>query len=344
VNHVAILPPSERAALFGETAARMGVATRIVEKDFWVCFTLLHLFGLRFRPALLFKGGTSLSKAFHLIDRFSEDIDLALDRTGLGFGGAEDPLVLSGKSRRRQIDKLAAACGSTVRERLEPALRAALGIALGPEGWALECASKEDEQVDLLFRYPQTLPPEDYGALSYVGPHVVMEIGARSDQEPSLKVAITSYAAEQYPDYFRQPEATVRVLASERTFWEKATILHAENGRPVEGDGPRAWTQISRHAYDLFMMERRGVAERALERLDLLEAVARHKRAFFSAAWAGYENAQPGSIRLVPRGEFARAVERDYAAMRPMFFGAPPSFEEIMKTLEELEKRLNGRG
>lgn len=343
MNDVAVQPPDDRAALFGETAARRGVAAAIVEKDFWVCFTLHHLFGLSFRPTVLFKGGTSLSKAFRLIDRFSEDIDLALNRAELGFAGEQDPLVLSGKPRKRQLKKLAAACQNTVTEKLEPALRRSFRAVLAQEGWALEPTVKDDGQISLRFQYPQSLSAEDYGGLSYVRPQVVLEIGARFDQEPSVEAKITSYAAEQFPDLFKHPDTTVRALAFERTFWEKATILHAENGRPLEGGIPPAWRQVSRHAYDLVMMDRGDAAERALGRLDLLEAVARHKEALFSAGWANYDKAKPGSLQLVPTGDFARAVERDYGEMRPMLFGTPPSYEEMLGTLEKLENRINGK-
>jgi hypothetical protein len=172
-----------------------------------------------------------------------------------------------------------------IRHDLEPALRASIERVLGRENWALELATLEDGQVDLRFRYPPSLSPEDYGGLAYIQPSVRMEIGARSDQEPSEQVRIRSYAAVHFPDLFTQPELVARVLAPERTFWEKATILHAENHRPLADSGelPPAWRQLSRHAYDVAMLAQRGVAERALARKDLLAAVVRHKDAFFYA-------------------------------------------------------------
>lgn len=292
----------------------------------------------------MFKGGTSLAKAFGLIERFSEDIDLALDRADLGFSGPDDPLEISGrKARQRQIEALGAAGARAVREELEPALRASIEDTLGREGWTLELVALEDGQVDLRFHYPASLLPEDYGGLSYVRPFVRMEIGARSDQEPSQRVRIRSYVAEQFPDLFSQRDPEVRVLAPERTFWEKATILHAENHRRLAGSGepPRAWRQLSRHAYDIAMLDRHGVAERALTRRDLLAAVARHKETFFYAAWARYDDATAGSFRLVPGGELARALRRDYADMADMLFGQAPSFDDILRALGELEDRIN---
>ena len=341
---LAAQPRSERQALFVETAARMGASAVVSEKDFWVCFALHHLFAIDFRPALLFKGGTSLSKAFGLIERFSEDIDLTLNRAELGFAGADDPLEISGrKARQRKIEALAERCGRVVHGELEPALRASFERVLGKEGWSLESVPREDGQVDLHFRYPPALEPDDYGGLGYIQPLVRMEIGARSDQEPSVLVSVRCYAADHFPDVFVKPETEVRVLAPERTFWEKATIFHAENHRPATSSPPRAWRQLSRHAYDLVMMDRRGVADRALARLDLLEAVARHKDAFFYTGWANYEAAaSPATLRLAPGEALRSALRRDYADMAPMLFGEVPTFDELLAGLGALEDRVRG--
>jgi DNA ligase (NAD+) len=348
LDAIATQPAKDRRALFVETAARMGIASAVIaEKDFWTCFALRRLFEIDFRPSLLFKGGTSLSKAFGLIDRFSEDIDLTLNRGELGFAMADDPLEIAApKARARRIEALAEAGVRSVRERLEPALRASCIEVLGLEGWALELALRDDGQVDLHFRYPHCLPSEEYGGLSYIRPYIRMEIGARSDQEPARIASVRSYVAEQFPALFARPDTEVRVLAPERTFWEKATILHAENGRPAKegGEPPRQWRELSRHAYDIAMMSRRGVADSAVARLDLLAAVARHKEAFYGAKWARYPEAAPGSLRLVPGAMLERALRRDYAAMSDMFFGETLSFEDILRELTGLESRINGAG
>jgi len=346
LDQVANSPAEERAALFGETAARMeGIASPVIpEKDFWVCFTLRRLFTLDFKPSLLFKGGTSLSKAFGLIDRFSEDIDLTLNRSDLGFGGENDPAAIdSRKARQRQIEKLTKACRQAVRERLVPAFRASIEAVIGSDGWALEIHDKDDGQVDLHLRYPQGLSSSDYGGLTYIPPVVRMEIGARSDQEPAQRVSIASYAAEHFPDLFEEPGTEVLVLAPERTFWEKVTIFHAEFFRPYAEGAPEppAWKQLSRHAYDIVMMARRGIADLALARPDLLAKVADHKDTFFHRGWARYKTAVPGSLHLVPGRELTAALRRDYSAMAPMFFGEVPDFDEMVQVLGELEERIN---
>ena len=266
MDSVALRSSADREALFTLTAERMGVTSSVIpEKDFWVCWTLSKLFSLESAPPLLFKGGTSLSKAFGLIDRFSEDIDLSLNREDLGFGGEHDPLRMeSRKQRKQQIEALGAACVATVREALYPALRRAFGEVLAAGGASLDLVERGDGQIDLEFRYPQALDREEYAQGTYVHPIVKLEIGARSDHEPTTREMVSSFASELVPEFFEQPGCEVVVLAPERTFWEKATIFHSENHREVEGsETPRAWNRMSRHAYDLVELDRRGVGARA---------------------------------------------------------------------------------
>ena len=345
MDQVANFPADDRAALFRETAARMGLASAVIpEKDFWVCFALRRVFALDFTPRVMFKGGTSLSKAFGLIDRFSEDIDLTLSREDLGFGGDDDPINIEGtKARKRAIESLSRACGEVVRERLLPDMEAAIAPILDGDHWSLTAIPMSDGQVDLRFGYPRGLDPTDYGGLKYIQPAVRMEIGARSDQEPVIDAVVQSYASQFYPDLFAEPEAAVRVLAPERTFWEKITIFHAEYHRTLSDPEatPRAWNQLSRHAYDIARMAAGHVAERALERPDLLDRVARHKATFFRSGWAHYEAARPGTLRLVPNPRLEAALRADYDAMKPMLFGDVPGFDEILRMFAELEYRIN---
>lgn len=309
----------------------------IAEKDFWVCWLLGKVFATPDIPTLIFKGGTSLSKAYALIDRFSEDIDLAFDRAALGFEGDRDPLQISGvNARNRVLDELTEASRAVIRDAFVPALESAVGAALsGTPNMVVDLPG----QV-VTFAYPQAFDAEEYGADDYVLPSVKLELGARSDQYPAEERGIRSYAAEHFPDLFSAPACTVRTLAAERTFWEKATILHVEPNRPLESRAT-GWQRLSRHAYDLVMMSERGVADRAIARIDLLPAVCDHKAAFFSRGWAEYQTAKSGSLRLMPRDEFAGAMRRDYRAMREMFFSEPPAWERILAELQSLEVRIN---
>jgi hypothetical protein len=346
MNSVASLPAAERIILFQETAQRRGLAPLIIEKDFWVCWTLKQLFDLPAGQHLLFKGGTSLSKVFGVIKRFSEDIDLSISRESLGFGAEQEPEAAPSKKQAQQrIEQLQQACIQKIATELLPSLRKAFGAILGdvPSSDAGEPSWRVDQDTTdpqtLLFTYPSqqntTLLPA-----SYLRPVVRIELGARSDHWPAGLYPLMPYAAEEFPDYFEAPTCHVKTLEVERTFWEKATILHAEHFRP---DASATADRISRHYYDLYQMANSAIAERALARVDLLKRVAEHKRVFFRSAWARYEEACPGSLRLIPPEERLPALRVDYDKMGEMFFERQPSFEQLLDVLQKLEKRINGQ-
>jgi len=338
---IAQAPAAERAELFNETAARRGLAPPIVEKDFWVCWTLGRLFAASDRrPGLIFKGGTSLSKVYRAIERFSEDIDLAFDRHDLGFADDRDPMqASSGKQAQRLLDELSEATIRHVAERFVPDLEALLAEALGPAGpatWSVTIDPADPQTVE--FVYPSSLAAGTYDALAYVRPTVRLELGARTEHWPSEEAQIEPYAAEAFPDLFVSASVTVRALAIERTFWEKATILHAEAHRPADKPAP---IRLSRHYYDLAMLAAGPYAERCLARIDLLEAVARHKARFFRSSWAAYDTARPGSLRLSPASARLPKLRADYRQMGDMIFGDPPHLDTALETLARLEKRIN---
>jgi len=332
MDYVAAWSKQDRQDLFAETANRRKLAPTIIEKDFWVCWTLKHVFSLPMAPHLLFKGGTSLSKVFGVIQRFSEDIDLSIHRDYLGFGGSNDPMLLPSASKRDpQLAKLVQACEANIRDEFLPQLLASFETVLGTaETWGLTL--DPDDLQTVLFTYPtaHSAPMPGMPARNYIAPIVRLEMGARSDPYPTGTHPITPYAAEEYPDQFEQPSYNVNVLEAERTFWEKATILHAEFHRP---EGSRANERISRHYYDLAQLAETPIAERALGDLTLLERVATHKKVFFRAGWAKYDEARSGSLRLVPPAARIEAIRRDYASMSEMFFGDQPAFDAIIGTL-----------
>jgi len=207
-----------------------------VEKDFWICWTLHELFALlEIGPHLTFKGGTSLSKAWKLIERFSEDIDLIVDKQTLGFGGDASPdKAPSKKQRKLRLEALMEACRHWVQKTLQPALAARISAELGQTGWKLEVDPDMDDGQYLLFHYPGVFAPTEAG---YVRPVVKIELGARSDDWPHQEKPIQPYLAEVFPQLAMGATFPVRVLAAERTFWEKALLLHEETFRPA--DKPR---------------------------------------------------------------------------------------------------------
>lgn len=335
MDAVAKMPARERDELFQETASRRGLRLEIIEKDFWVCWTLRHLFGLPgFGQHLIFKGGTSLSKIFKVIERFSEDIDVSINRDCLGI----DPEAAAGSNeRKRRIEVLGEACRQKIVNEALPELENAFRRVLGDSGGDYVKFSDEPSQPTLLFTYPRSGAAQRRHA-GYISPAVRVEFGARSDHWPSEKSLITPYAAEQFPDFFTEPSYELKVLAAERTFWEKATLLHAEYHRPETSNTAE---RISRHYYDLYMLGRTPTADRAIDALDLLARVVEHKKLYFRSGRANYEAAGRGSIRLAPSESKLAPLKVDYAKMKDMFFGEIPAFDEIVKGLTLLEARIN---
>ncbi|HEY7158477.1 MAG TPA: nucleotidyl transferase AbiEii/AbiGii toxin family protein [Gemmataceae bacterium] len=344
MDEVARIPITDRAALFTAAARRRGLTAAIIEKDFWVCWTLKRVFTLAEPSAgLLFKGGTSLSKVFGVIERFSEDVDLSVDRASLGFGGDSDPLKApTGKRRKYGLEALDETCQRVVRERLLPQLARAVGEALGesaPGTWQLELADDDPDAQTLLFRYPAGIGPHSPDEPAYIRPVVRLEIGARSDHWPAIEATITSYAAAEFPEAFQEPGCRVRVLAAERTFWEKATVLHMWHHAPAD---KKFRDRQSRHYYDVVRLYEHDLGKAAIRATELLLKVARHKEVFFPAAWARYADARPGTLRLVPPEARLPELEQDYRKMREMIFGEPPSFERLVEVLREIERQVNG--
>ena len=325
------LAPRERLELLDAVSRQSGLAQAILEKDYWVCKTLDVLFALpELGSHLVFKGGTSLSKVYGLIDRFSEDVDISFHREFLGFGEELDPEAAAGKEQSRRIEALQQACRDCIRENLLPRLREAIAALLGgTEDWSLEI-DPLDAQT-LLFHFPQAGGP----GLAYIVPSVRIELGARSDHWPSEEREIRSYLGEAFGPTIGK--ATVRSLAAERTFWEKATLLHAEVHRPKDKLMP---ARYARHYHDMARLAESPVAARALADVALRERVVAHKMVYFRAGWARYDLARPASFRLIPPDSRIAALKSDHQAMIPMFFNPPPPIDEVLDTIADLETRI----
>jgi hypothetical protein len=331
------MPANERADLFAETADRKGLADAIVEKDFWVCWVLKQLFSIEVLSGrLLFKGGTSLSKIFHAINRFSEDIDLAVDYAALGFTGDRDPRQekLSKTKRAVLLEEMMVACQQYIGGEFLDALTARCIEVLGEsDGWSLHVSDQAPNIVQ--FRYPAGTAKN----LAYVSPQVVLELGTHAEFVPHDNFTIRSFAAEEFPNVVADGDVAVIALLAKRTFWEKATILHAEFYRPLE---KQILDRYSRHYYDVSMMANRPIRTEALSDMPLLAQVVRHKETFYPSGWAHYDLARSGTFRMVPREERLAALERDYRNMGVMIFGEPPAFKSILETLAALEQEING--
>lgn len=318
-----------------QVEAGMRLAAASVEKDFWVCWTLRELARL---PGvgvhLTFKGGTSLSKGWGLIERFSEDIDLVVGRDMLGFGGDASPEAARNRSQvAKRLAALKAACRGWVQGPLLDALRTRIARTLGSSAWKLEVDPATEDGQCLLFRYPSAFVAD---AAGYVGHSVRIEMGARSDDWPGESRDIQPYLAQHLPVLAEGAAFAMNTLVPERTFWEKAMLLHEETFRP-EGK-PRA-PRMARHYYDVYCLIRSGVAARAAADKDLFRRCAAHRQVFFRQNWVDYSTLEPSTLRLRPAAGHLDAWRRDYARMQgPMFFGDPPGFATILASIEAFEK------
>ena len=296
------LPAERRRVLIEATADELGMSSSAIEKDFWVCWVLRELFSLaQAGPHLTFKGGTSLSKCWGLIERFSEDIDIVIDREPLGFGGERAPDKAPSNSQRvARLGELRRASEGYVSTNLHHELRRGFESKLSSDHrWKLELDHDDERGVALLFEYSSL-----YGGDGYLSPLVKIEPGARSDAEPHEMTSITPYVSRAPLGDLGDCSFQVRALSAERTFWEKALLLHEESfiDRPLK---PR----LSRHYYDLSCLDRRGVATRAIGDLGLFERVVDHRRAFFRRSGEAQTAMAPGTIQACSGSGRPRSLE-----------------------------------
>lgn len=326
----------------------MGTAVQNVEKDFWVCWTLDVLFnGLPADgPRLLFKGGTSLSKAFGLIDRFSEDIDVTVFRQDIGQDATIEELeALSGKKRRYRLDAIKSACqefiGGLLHDHFAAVLKEEMQAAsIQAERYRIELDPDDADRQSLLLWYP-TAVAEPGG---YIRSAVKIESGAKSALDPHISATVKPYVDDDLAD-LDLGVAGVTTVEAERTFWDKVVILHGlrrwyDKRRELRRGGER----VSRHYYDVVRLLDSKPGRRAIDDMRLAVDCARHARMFFNSGDLDLDHAVPGSFALRPTNGMTEALRRDYEAMAGMIFGKIPSFDEMLATIAELERRLNASG
>lgn len=324
---LANLPKSELDALFQEVSNARGLSKAIIEKDLWVSVVLDYLFTKSpWRDNLAFKGGTSLSKAYNLIERFSEDIDLILDWRVLGYGKTEPLEERSANQQDRLNKEILAKTSEFLRTTFMGKIKEDLSRLIS-RGLQI---SYEDDAVIIGYG-------NDYSDESIL--HTIrLEIGALAAWTPTQIATIRPYIAEAYPDKFSDAFVKIRTTTPERTFWEKITILHREAFRPENSSLP---PRMSRHYYDVYRMAQLGILERALQDPGLLDQVAAFKAKFYPQKWAYYELAKLGTLRLTPPVHNLKSIQRDYAAMAGMIYGERPEFEELMTEMAKIELQVD---
>ncbi|OFZ81375.1 MAG: hypothetical protein A2583_15915 [Bdellovibrionales bacterium RIFOXYD1_FULL_53_11] len=336
MRKIHLLPADERALFFNEAFNETKIPFNMIEKDYWVVWTLERLFALDdLKDHLTFKGGTSLSKVYGIIERFSEDIDVSIEREFLGFGDDKNPEKAPSRNKRHaMLEALSKACADYVQNKMAVDLRKGIAEVLGTtKGWQLVVDTTDPDAQTLNFEYP-SLSPKD----GYIRPFVKIEMGARSEHWPVSQHKIRSYVKDALKEKVHEDEVVVRVLNAERTFWEKATILHQYAHLPETKEMP---LRISRHFYDFFRLLNSDIKKKALSDVTLLERVASNKAIYFASGWASYATARKGTLKLSPLPRILGDLERDYYLMKQMFFGEIPDWQLILKTIEQFETDFN---
>lgn len=334
-EHYFTLSKNDQEQVLEQARENTGRPTHLLEKDAWVVWTLDALFKSQLAPDLTFKGGTSLSKVYRIIDRFSEDIDLTYDIRKLiaDLTGGEEFLP----TNRSQADRWTKA----VRDRLpgwivanvQPVIQTALNQAKMEA--RLEIAGTEQEK--LLLHYPAIKRGS-----GYVKPIVALEFGGRATGEPHKKLPVTC-DMEGYVEGVTFPMASPIVMSITRTFWEKATATHVYCAQgKIRGE------RYARHWHDLAAIMRNSQFDTVVEARAVAHAVAEHKSHFFrekdvNGNVVDYSIAVNGALQIVPKGAAREALASDYAKMLEdqVMIGDALHFDELMSACEEVEKRSN---
>lgn len=323
MKFVAGLSSAERRELFSATAERWAITPAAAEKDFWIVWVLQQLFELpEWSKKLRFKGDTSLSKAYKVIQRFSEDIDLILSWSDLT---DQNPAAERSKTQQDKLNQTINSSAQTViGEQLLPDVQ----LAVNP---SCIVRLEENDPHTIAVYYPAEFAP------GYLRPVVRLEIGPLAAMLPMQWQPVQSYAAESFPQLFREPNVKVPTISIERTFWEKLTILHAEAHRPDKKPLP---PRYARHYYDVHCLAQSQYAQKMMNSTALLADVVAFKQKFYPAGWANYQTATPTSLSLMPSTFHRQKLEADYRDMAEMIFGDMPRFAEILQTLQELQTHL----
>ncbi len=334
------LPEDRRRLICEQAQDKLRLPPASIEKDFWVCWTLKKLFGLpEWGELLTFKGGTSLSKGWGLIDRFSEDVDIVIDRHALGFGDERSPdQAPSNKQIKKRLDALKEASRACVNGKLLPMLKDSFSRELQENAtWSVVSDPDDPDRQTLLFAYPSVFPH----SRSYLRRVVKIEMGARSDTEPKLDANIHPYLADAFPEILTDSVFSARIVSPVRTFWEKAMLLHEETFRP---QGKKRKARMSRHYYDLWCLINAGVGSKAADDIELFNRILGHRKVYFSYNWVDYGALTPKSLDLLPPKEQMQEWRSDYNSMRrEMFFGEVPDFEDIIRSVADFQNKFRMR-
>jgi len=322
------LSDNDKLTCFRAITDKYDLKMPAVEKDWWVTHTLAAIFSMPYAKSLIFKGGTSLSKAWKIIERFSEDIDLALDREFLGFAG---------DLSKTQISKLRYASYKFLTEKFTPELQQKFN-ELGFVDVLVkyrEVINQDQDPLIIEIYYPK-LTEKDI----YLRPGVLVEIGSRSLKEPFSFCKFKTLVAENYSKKpFADNEIIVPTVNVERTFLEKVFLLHEEYQRPAE---KRRVERLSRHLYDIEKISQTPYFQKALSDKDLYRTIVAHRDKFSHLGGVDYAKHEPQFINIVPPENLLSLWERDYAEMsESMIYGEKLNFNELIDKIRQVNEKIN---
>ena len=309
-------------------ASVKNISEAIIEKDLWNCYFLDFLFNRsKYRDYFIFKGGTSLSKGFGIIDRYSEDLDIVLDASVLGIDLEHKMKELKTRNQQNKfIDIIDNESMNFIENNIITEI--------------MEICEKEiDKELkinlvrdDLAFyvEYPHL------SSHSYISPVIKIEMSSLSQLIPSENRSISAYINDVITNEYKY-SFKVKCLRPERTFWEKILILHQESNR-VEG---QLNERYSRHYYDVYKIYKSGLWDDICAKKNLLDEVRKFAITFYNRKWAKFNEAVPGRIKLIPNDKYLKLLNEDYLKMQDMIFKNKPDFKIIIKTLKELETKIN---
>lgn len=326
------LPEQERQEVFRQIRNKIDLSEVAIEKDWWVTAVLRALFALPYAENLSFKGGTSLSKCYNLIERFSEDVDIAINRKYFGFTGDTFTIRQISKELRRSVCKF-------IRNNLQFDLANQMKANEIPENlFSVSMNITDVTTVDpekVFVEYKSVLNPN-----LYIKNVVILEIGGRSMNEPLQKVEIQSFIDKHFPQAtFAEQSFAVSAVAPERTFLEKICLLHEEFSKQDE-QSIRV-ERMSRHIYDIVRILETPIAENALSNKCLFQSIAKHRRIFIAMEDFDYDTLAPATLKIVPPNSVIAKWENDYNKMQTMIYDKILSFSEITNKIKLLNERLN---
>ena len=333
MNKILTLTEAQRKIVFEQTAVRIHLPVVAIEKDFWVTEILNLLFSLPYAEKMVFKGGTSLSKIWGVIRRFSEDIDIAIDHSLFG---------IEGNITKKQLKKLRKESSVFVRDTLvhnfvvaveNAGLSEFITVIPDPDGEG-DATYPEPRQIHIV--YKSVLSGE---VNTYLRDEILLEVGARSLFEPTATASVESFVAETFP-HLTSKDAAVKVVTAiaEKTFLEKVFLLH----ELFTTEGCKKANRKSRHLYDLFKMLESGIADNAIANDELWETIRPHREIFTSSRDGDYTPDVRKRIHLIPPEDAMTAWKDDYDSLvaNMIYEDTVPSFTAILEGVAKIEKRF----